>query len=127
MTRDYPLLLHVVVANSAMHLVNLFNPPQISGSGPVIQRLHRHALSAKCTALRLLKDSLGDATPDNWVIVLASIVLFIDYELINSGKTDWNVHVQGARRLIACFDSPHDSTDSCMPQLRDFAISDSIT
>jgi hypothetical protein len=137
MAKESPLLLHLVVANSAIHLVNLFTrklslgPNSDTNQGRPVDyfsiNLRSHALSAKSKALSLLNATLEHANSDNWVIALASIILFIDFELISSGKNDWKVHVEGAKRLIACFDVSHVSLDSSVLQLRDFAISDCIT
>jgi hypothetical protein len=137
MMRECPLLLHLIVANSAIHLMNLFTPKlkldqnfdsiQEGPADVALRSLRRHALSAQSKALQLLNSTLRHANSDNWIILLASIMLFIDFELISSGKNDWKIHVEGAKRLIACFGFSHVSLDSSISQLRDFAISDCIT
>jgi hypothetical protein len=137
MMNECPLLLHLIVANAAIHLINLFTPKlspdadshsESSGSAEnVVISLRSHALSAKSKALGLLNITLRHANSQNWVIALASIILFIDFELISSGKNDWKIHVEGAKRLIACFDVSHVQLDDSVAQLRDFAISDCIT
>jgi len=57
---------------------------------------------AKQNALQLLSYSLADMRSTNFDIILASILLFINFELIESGKDSGRIHVEGAKSLIGC-------------------------
>lgn len=109
--KEHPVLLNIIIANSAYHIFNLYcesaswQPPKspikplnlYEGQG---QDVYKDALTAKQNALRLLNDSLANICSNDFDILLASILLFINFELIESGKDSWRVHVEGANRLI---------------------------
>src|ERR1700753_195812 len=79
---DNPVLEHIIVANSALHLANStgnFPSTRDAGSGPSAAA-YKDALLAKDTALRLLSEVLTNKTLINPDVVLASIMLFIKFE-----------------------------------------------
>jgi len=66
--------------------------------------------------LQLLYLELEDSSKTNGIVNLASVLLFINLELIDSGGNDWRPHVEGAGMLINGFQLPQTvqtfSTDS---------------
>ncbi|KAF2470035.1 uncharacterized protein BDR25DRAFT_287639 [Lindgomyces ingoldianus] len=115
----HPLLLQVMLANSALHVYNLAREPinesryhenrkpclvayyqAVSRFGGPFKSAYRDALVAKQRALSLLAQSVGSVNESNFDIVLVSILLFINYDLVESGMDKWRVHMEGARRLI---------------------------
>jgi hypothetical protein len=65
-------------------------------SGPYLD-----ALSAKNRALNMLRAALTDKTPLDSDVILAVTVLFVELELLESGKDNWRYHIEGARTIIA--------------------------
>lgn len=148
-TSEYPLLLQIMIANSAFHIYNLSREPinaTIQQESPKLclatycrslQRFrgpvtssYRDALVAKQHALHLLNHSLGQIEESNVDYVLASVLLFINFELIGSGKNSWKVHADGAQRLINFLGSLGGDDEvtplSSMSFLRKSLISDSL-
>jgi hypothetical protein len=116
-TQEYVGLRHIIVAVAALHASNssqmlaswaqssarqnpknttfvtdLYSQPESS---------YRIALHAKHQALAMLRsDALKSFTVYSLDVVLAIVLLFIEFELINSGLNDWAHHIKGARPLI---------------------------
>lgn len=141
LTREHAVLLHMAIANSAVHMANRYaieaQPLKAFAVGQsVIQtqplqvlngqaaRLYHDALVAKQKALQLLRHALQHVNAGNRDVLLAAIHLFANFELITSGKGDCIVHVEGARRLIECFGT---ESSPMMGKLRDYLISDCLT
>jgi hypothetical protein len=56
----------------------------------------------------MLRSALTDKTPMDSDIILAAMILFVELELLDSGKDNWRHHIEGARSIIA---------DLCKPQM----------
>jgi hypothetical protein len=63
-------------------------------------QVRSHALVAKYKALSLLQYALSNATPMDLDVILAVILLFVEFELLDSGRDDWIHHIDGARKII---------------------------
>lgn len=148
LTREHAVLLHMAIANSAVHMANRYAMETQSAAvtaqslkgfavgQSVIQtqplqvlngqaaRFYHDALVAKQKALQLLRHALQHVNAGNRDVLLAAIHLFANFELITSGKGDCIVHVEGARRLIECFGT---ESSPMMGKLRDYLISDCLT
>ncbi|KAF2740124.1 hypothetical protein EJ04DRAFT_425235 [Polyplosphaeria fusca] len=141
-TSNNPLLLQVMIANSAVHVHNLsselFKPATLqfdrkpnlvayySGAtrfGGPFNTSYRDALVAKQNGLSLLAQAVVSVNQFNVDLVLVSILLFINYDLIESGRDKWKVHMEGARRLITLFGTP-EFRQQPMGQLRIALLSD---
>lgn len=61
---------------------------------------YRDAFVAKQKALQALSRAVIEQDSISVDVVLASIMLLIKFELLDSGKNDWRFHVEGARQLI---------------------------
>lgn len=117
---EHPILLDIMVANAALHMTNrgmrsspLFSSDNqtISLSGTLslqpskgseihLPESHHHALAAKQRALHRLQSTLATTTALDSDVALAVVLLFIEFELIASGRNDWKHHVNGARAMI---------------------------
>ena len=122
---DHPVLLQVILANAALHVFNISrDTPDLSAyqqqkkrclteyyaavsryGGP-ISSSYRDALVAKQQALSLLARNVAIVNKSNIDLVLATILLFVNYDLIESGKDKWKVHMEGARKLIDRMGTP---------------------
>ncbi|KAJ4305568.1 hypothetical protein N0V90_001099 [Kalmusia sp. IMI 367209] len=124
-TAAYPTLLHIILAGSAHHVFNISRDPitqssyqpekrpclvayyqSVSRFGGPMKTSYADALLAKQQALSLMARSVASVNPTNIDIVLAAILMFINYDLIESGRDKWRVHIEGARKLIELLDTP---------------------
>lgn len=157
LTSEHAVLLHIAVANAASHMANLYSmetrsvttavtpsltatsssaPPEnnrayhlqpVQSVNAQSARFLRDALVAKHKAIKLLRDALEHVDTVNRDVLLAAVLLFVNFELLDSGK-EWKVHVEGARRLIERFSQTDDLTSSTMTgTLRDYVVSDCLT
>jgi hypothetical protein len=103
LSADHPVLQHIIVANSALHFANSTEEGPLvwdTRRGPYSEA-YKDALVAKHIALRLLSDALTNSDTINSDVILASIMLFIKFELLDSGRNGWRFHTEGARQLMA--------------------------
>src|SRR5690242_4315446 len=124
-TSAYPLLLQIIVANSAFHVFNISRNPMgqsayqaqqspclvayyqaVSRFGGPLQSSYQDALTAKTNALSLLAKDVASVTPSNIDLILVTILLFVNYSLVESGKDKWKVHMDGALSLIKLLGEP---------------------
>ncbi|KAF2802272.1 uncharacterized protein BDZ99DRAFT_401942 [Mytilinidion resinicola] len=96
---SYPMLRNMVIATSAYLLSNRFRPDTRPPT------LYNDALTAKHRAIGMLRPALQNIETMDVNIVLASITLFILFELIDSGKNTWKIHVEGAKMLLLHYNS----------------------
>ena len=124
-TAAYPALLHIILANSAFHVFNISRDPltqspyqqtqrrylvaqyqAMSRYGGPMKSSYADALLAKQQALSFLAQSVLSVNETNIDLVLVVILLFINYDLIESGRDKWKVHMNGARQLIELLGTP---------------------
>lgn len=122
---DSPLLFQIILANSAFHIFNISREPvepstyqderkpclvayyrDVSRFGGPLKSSYRDALVAKQQALSLLAQSVASVNESNIDHILVVILLFVNYDLIESGKDKWKVHMEGARKLINLLGTP---------------------
>ncbi|KAI9172343.1 Acriflavine sensitivity control protein acr-2 [Paramyrothecium foliicola] len=111
MTKANPLLQHVIVAASAVHLSNLMSPkipPSVMQGRRLLptnldasQKALEHALVAKQKALRLMNFALKDIKSVPADVILAAALFFVNVELMESGKHGWKAHLEGAGQIMA--------------------------
>lgn len=118
---DHPVLLQIIIATSAIRMshasqklghshamtVSTEAVYQSTTSTPIQHQdfvahseIRSHALVAKYKALNLLQSALSNVTPMDLDVILAVILLFVEFELLNSGRDDWIHHIDGARKII---------------------------
>jgi hypothetical protein len=124
-TSAHPLLLHIIVANSAFHIFNMSHKPMIQSNyqgdrssclvtydqgfnqfGGPLQSSYRDALTSKAQALSLLAQNVASVNASNIDLVLVTILLFVNFTLVESGKDKWKVHMDGAMHLIKLLGEP---------------------
>jgi hypothetical protein len=124
-TSAYPLLLQIIVANSAFHVFNISRNPMdqsayqadqsatvqayyqaVSRFGGPVKSSYRDALVAKQQALSLLAQSVASVNASNIDVILITILLFVNYALVESGRDKWKVHMEGALKLIKLLGEP---------------------
>ena len=133
LTSRHPVLLQIIVANAALHMYNASQKSLIlnATSSPLNHRSSaiqqqesfRDALVAKQRALRLLKTALANIASVDVDVTLAVVLLFIEFELIDSGRNGWKHHINGARTIIQIFCGSIISTQNAMSPLRTCLIS----
>lgn len=70
-----------------------------------------------------MKSALDDVRTGNIDVILAVVLLFIEFELIDSGKDSWKWHITGARKILDVLNELNDLTDIHLRPLRAFLIS----
>ncbi|OJJ64741.1 hypothetical protein ASPSYDRAFT_26720 [Aspergillus sydowii CBS 593.65] len=141
--RDHPILLHIILANSALHISCLHRrrldgpeehmPGLATGELSTTDAADRasramvDALSAKHKALILLRHALEDMSHIDVDMVAAVVHLFIIFELISPGEDEWKAHVEGALRLISYLHTLEIRHASPAALVRDCVTSDCLT
>ncbi|KAH8662170.1 fungal-specific transcription factor domain-containing protein [Xylariales sp. PMI_506] len=111
MSTIYPFLQHILVASSALHFSNALRYSASAGpcSAPAAADALVVAFRARHKAIKTLQCVLGRyrimgdhaGNVDEKDALLSTIVFFINFSLIDSGKGGWRAHLNAARRLIA--------------------------
>lgn len=131
LTREQPLLQHIIVAASAAHMSNLVRAPlaymnedqdssMVNGIEEASRRALKDALVSKAKALSLMRGAVENISTTGGDVVLAAALFFINVELIESGKHGWKAHLEGAGRIMSLL-PPEVSANSA---LRDYMLSD---
>ncbi|KAK4164056.1 acriflavine sensitivity control protein acr-2 [Cladorrhinum sp. PSN259] len=117
----------IVVATGAIHLAMLHNYHNGGGAGnPKLV----DALVAKDKAIRCLKNAISAATPaSQQATILAAVVFFINFDLIDSGKGGWLTHIEAATALMASLRKQQllQGLDSSLVRLVDVTAADCLT
>jgi hypothetical protein len=87
---------------------------------------YNHALAAKQRALYLLNSALTSITTVDVDVTLAVVLLFIEFELIDSGRDNWKFHINGARTIIETLCRSDKSMQYAMSPLRRCLISNCL-
>ena len=133
LTLENPLLQHILVAASAAHMSNHYRPelppvidPDMQCMSPTSseasRRALRDALIAKNQALRLMHQEIQTINSSRADVALAAAWLFINVELIESGKHGWRAHLEGAGRLVSLLEP----AEGAISDLRDYVLSDCV-
>lgn len=150
MAYQKPILFQAITATSALRMSNACrelsrsssisastdSPPQSStrsqssrSIGPCLasrpEILH-DALSAKQQALLLLKSALETMAPADVDAILASVLLLIGFELIDSGRGGWIFHINGARTIIEKLVASAVATETTLSPLRRWLMSNCL-
>ena len=56
-------------------------------------------------------------------VTLALVLLFVEFELIDSGKDNWRWHINGARKIIDTLGTSNRSAHTAISSLRSCLIS----
>jgi hypothetical protein len=144
LAHNYPMLLEIIVATSAMRMSHASqksawshaatglichstNPTasqhQYSGAYP---QARSHALVAKFKALKLLQSALSGEVTIDLDVVLAVVLLFVEFELLDSGRDNWIHHIDGARKIIEKLCGSNVVTARSMSPLRRCLVSNCL-
>lgn len=146
LTHQYPALLQIIIANSALHMSNACQKPLVldtiafpvchrtsllgsthSSSTALRQReSYYDALAAKQRALFLLKSALDSTASAHVDVILAVVLLFVEFELLDSGRDNWRYHINGARTIIETLCGSNMSRQTAMSPLRSCLISNCL-
>ncbi|KAJ6447231.1 hypothetical protein O9K51_02006 [Purpureocillium lavendulum] len=142
LTTRHPLLLHILVATSAIHWSNLFRPittiptgltdpggylAQLRAKDLVSRAALIDALTAKQTAMLHLRQVLDTLDPAGSEVALAAMHFFIRFDLIDlerKGDKGWLTHLDGARSILALLSPAAAAASSSSRMLRDCVIAD---
>lgn len=84
---------------------------------------YNDALAAKQRALYLLNSTLTSIASADIDVTLAVVLLFIQFELLDSGRDNWRYHINGARTIIETLCGPNISRHTTLSRLRSCLIS----
>jgi len=143
--KEYTCLLHIILATCAFHHSNALvrhstqptarqlpnltvaltpkSESSLGASPETPEGVYQYALIAKQRALRLLSQALGRSDQTSTMVTLACVLLFIELELIDSGKNNWRPHVEGSRKLMEHLVSLLDIREISMDPLLDSLVS----
>lgn len=129
MMGQFSYLKEIVVATSAIHLV----ARRRSQDEPVGSELV-DALVARAQAIKLLQVALDNIDDYNRPAVLAAVVFFVNFELIDSGRGGWKAHLEAAGTLIRSLHRGQgrkrmnqNATSATMMGLSDMVMADCLT
>jgi len=133
LTHDYPILLQIIIANSAIHMHNATQPFLIQESSDDGQisaslrntpgNLYSDALAAKQRALTMLRQVLAQQTPKDIDVTLAVVIMFINLELMDAKAADWIHHINGGRKIIEALCKSEQLQITTASPLRRFLVS----
>jgi hypothetical protein len=133
LTQKHPVLLQIVIANSAIHMLNVSQPFSTSEKGDQKRlsdsrrceshKLYYDALTAKQQALNMLRQNLAQKTSMDVDVTLAVIILFINLELMDAGQADWIHHIDGGRLLVEALCKDELLQNTMTSPLRRFLVS----
>lgn len=127
-----PLLLSSIIALSARHLANarlpVLQPGEASPSSTWCSTDHT-ALLFKRKTLKGLSDAVQDPKLRMMDTTVASALLLVFLNLLESGRDDWNTHLEGMKSIMSQIKVPLElkGTSSqglglCVTGLRDFVV-----
>ncbi|RDA95573.1 hypothetical protein CP533_1268 [Ophiocordyceps camponoti-saundersi (nom. inval.)] len=133
LTNRHPLLLHILIATSAIHWANVFRPiasmPMTDPGGYLAQlratdlasrQALIDALTAKQRAMSHLREVLDALDPAVSEVALAAVHFFVKFDLIDLERHGWRTHLEGASSILALL-SPASSSNR---MLRDTVMAD---
>ena len=143
--QDSPVILHATVSNAAFHIHNLssgcpkqfrdksqgglFDPDEPtdyaqSTSTELAVTSFRHALLAKQKTLNLMNQMVQRFDGSTVDLMLATIVVLVNHELLEAGKANWKVHIEGAQKIYAAMDNMAEHSKQRASPLRLFCIAE---
>lgn len=108
----HPILQQAIIAAASTHMSNLLKAPVYGRSDHAsasvdwndsTEASHRalmHSFQARQGSLRLLHTAIQNLQSCERMVLLATILLLINIELIESGSHSWKPHLEGAIQLF---------------------------
>lgn len=102
MSTSYPYLQNILVASSAMHYANIMRRANASKASvdALVDALRARGDAIKGLQVVLQKQKYDTRHLDEKEALLATVLFFINFALIDSGKGGWRSHMKAARKLI---------------------------
>lgn len=137
MSHQYPALLQIIIANSALHMSNAAHKCPVSnasgiGNSPYLldpkignfekSQSYTDAMTAKQRAFGFLR-CLIDSDAIDVDVTLAVIFLFVKFDLLHSGRGSWRCHIKGAEAILATLRKPYIPPATSTSTLRKFLVS----
>ncbi|KAG6033946.1 hypothetical protein E4U41_006754, partial [Claviceps citrina] len=141
LTNQHPLLLQILIATSAIHWSNLFQPhasiptgspdpggylAQIRSQDLVSRKAIIDALTAKQKAMAHLRGVLDTLEPVGNEVTLAAMHFFVKFDLIDLDRNNnrgWQAHMEGTSSILALI-APDSARHDSSQLLRDCVIAD---
>ena len=101
---------------------SLLDSPCSSSFAVQQPEFYNDALAAKQRALYLLRCALTSIAAIDIDVILAVVLLFVEFELIDSGRDNWRYHINGARTIIEALCGSNISLQTAESPLRSFLI-----
>ncbi|WPB05603.1 uncharacterized protein RHO25_010256 [Cercospora beticola] len=114
MAAAYPSLLHIMIANAALHMSMMGKRDRV----PAFTAHHVVALAAKQHALEALNEALSHMSLADIDAILGIVLLFVEFDLISSGSNDWRQHVHSTCPLVKMIYEPGNSGTTMTPLRR---------
>ncbi|PHH59274.1 hypothetical protein CDD81_3510 [Ophiocordyceps australis] len=142
LTYSHPLLLHILIATSALHWSNIFRPmasiptgladtdsylAQLRQKDLISRQALIDALEAKQRAMGHLREVLDALDPAGSEVALAAMHFFVKFDLIDLDRDDnggWQTHLEGASSILALLAPRGTSAASPSHMLRDCLLAD---
>lgn len=132
LARDHPVLEMIIIANAALHFANASGHLLQNGSssrivheGQALQA-YNDALSAKDQALGMMAKAISQKGQSTFEVLLASMMLFTMFELLDCAKNDWRFHIEGAKQLIAYLEDNKPPEVGSLRALRECLMSNCV-
>ncbi|KAI1130656.1 fungal-specific transcription factor domain-containing protein [Nemania abortiva] len=116
MSQKYSFLRHIIVANSALHYYHAIRngTPAIAESSRATQNALINALRARQNAIQELRAIIQERRADprsaenqtDQDALLATVLFFVNFTLIDSGKDGWRDHLTAAGKLLSVYAPP---------------------
>ncbi|KAH8815526.1 fungal-specific transcription factor domain-containing protein [Xylogone sp. PMI_703] len=119
---EHGYLGQIVLATSAIHLAVLRRSRACLEGHEVVD-----ALAARQRAITLLRTTMARPDGLNHPLLLAAIVFFINFDLIDTGKGEWKVHMNAAGRLIKSLEKSGTFSDPTYGLLCDAIVADCLS
>ncbi|RTE74716.1 hypothetical protein BHE90_010856 [Fusarium euwallaceae] len=109
---QHPILHQAMIAAASAHMSNLLKAPltgepasisnlaHLNDSAEASHRALMHSFQARQRSLRLLHMAIENLDSCERIIILTTILLLINIELIESGRQSWMPHLEGAIQLF---------------------------
>lgn len=143
LTPYYPCLFQIIIATSALHMSNAskgnlaassINSTYGESEYSLVLKSFKfssenhgdYALKAKHQALGLLNLAINNMRPEDLDGILATVLLFVQFEIMDSGQNLWKDHIRGAKALIGMVFRSESNSSEPMSTLRRCLVSNCL-
>ena len=112
---------YAIMALSALRMSNA-----LLDSASSSRKARNDALMAKQRGLVSMRYCLANSKLENVDVVLGSVLLFSELEMLDPVQSDWRVHIDGASAVVATLIQPEATCTKVMSPLRRRLVSECI-